>query len=67
MVKIVGFTKKIDGYQTTAGKMQTPLFKDACAKAAVKLQKPQHELYTKRQAVKFFRGFGIVFKTITNE
>jgi hypothetical protein len=66
MIKIVGFTKRIDGYQTTAGKMQTSLFKNACAKAAVKLQKPHYELYTKRQAVKFFRGFGIVFKTINS-
>jgi len=66
MVKIVGFTKRIDGYQTTAGKMQTPLFKDACNKAAVRLQKPWEELYTKRQAVKFFRGIGIVFKTVNS-
>ena len=66
MVKIIGFSKQVDGYQTTAGKMTSALFQNACVKTAEKTQKPFSDLYTKRQATKFFRGMGLVYKTIAN-
>ena len=64
MCKIIGFTKRVDGYQTAAGFMRTELFKTTCMKTAGKgklMHKRYKELYTKRQASKFLKGRGIVF------
>lgn len=63
-IKVVGFTKKVDSYQTAAGIMKTDLFRNSCTKTAKKLGVTLEGLITKRQASKFHRGKGIVFKTI---
>ena len=61
MCKIIGFTRKVDGYRTTAGFMQSELFKTACNKAAISTGLPIEKVYTKRQANKFLKSKGIVF------
>ena len=63
MCKIVGFTNKIDGYKTTAGKKTLPVFIDACDKTALILDKNFNKLCTTRQASKFFKQRGIVYQT----
>jgi len=62
MCKIIGFTKRVDGYRTAAGFMKTELFKTACMKVAGKGNYVDYaQLYTKRQASKFLKSRGIVF------
>jgi len=61
MCKIIGFTKRVDGYRTAAGFMTTPLFKAACKRTAADTETKLKDLYTKRQASKFLKGRGIVF------
>lgn len=61
MAKIVGFTKRVDGYSTKAGAMTSTIFVNACAAAAKKLDINFLDLRTKRQAGKFFKGKGIVY------
>ena len=65
MCKIIGFTNKVDGYQTITGKQSTKVFMNACKTTADKTGAPLESLKTKRQASKFFRGKGVVYQTIT--
>lgn len=68
MAKIVGFTTRVDGYNTKAGAMNSTLFINACTAAAKKLDINFLDLRTKRQAGKFFKGKGIVYtNTIGSE
>ena len=62
MVKIIGFTKRIDGYRTSKGFMNTDLFINSCKRAAKDLNVSFDTLYTKRQSTKFRRGTGIVYQ-----
>jgi len=63
MAKIIGFTKKVDGFQTRAGFMSSTIFTNACKTTAMKLGTEMTELFSKRQAGKFLKGEGIVFNT----
>jgi hypothetical protein len=75
--KVVGFNGKVgksvrkvaDGkviirVKTAAELMSDPLFLEACQKTADKLDTGIANFTTKRQASKFFRCEGIVYKTI---
>ena len=65
MCKIIGFTKRVDGYQTAAGFMNTELFKNACMKVAGQGNFIAYaQLYTRRQASKFLKARGVVFNHI---
>ena len=50
--------------RTAAELLNDPLFVGACAKAAEKLDTGVANFTNKRQASKFFRGEGIVYKTV---
>lgn len=50
--------------RTAAELLNDPLFVGACAKAAEKLDTGVANFTTKRQASKFFRGEGVVYKTV---
>ncbi len=66
MTKIIGFTKKVDGFQTRTGFMSSVLFTNACKTTAKRLGMEINELVSKRQAGKFLKGEGIVFNTAIN-
>lgn len=65
--KVVGFVKKVDGYQTRAGKINNTMFVNACKALAEHTGLPYETYLTKRQAGKFFKGEGIVFNAICNQ
>ena len=75
--KVLGFNgkigksvRKVDNgkvtvrVRTAAELLNDPLFVNACTKAAEKLDTGVANFTTKRQAGKFFRGEGIVYKTV---
>lgn len=64
--KVVGFTKRVDGYRTIAGKMTNEVFVNACKAMAERTGASLDIYLTKRQAGKFFRGQGIVFDNLNN-
>jgi len=63
MVKIIGFTNKVDGFRTSAGFMSSAIFLTSCETTAKKLKVSMDTLLTKRQSSKFKRGKGIVYQT----
>lgn len=62
--KVVGFVKRVDGFQTRAGKLNQVMFVNACKALSEKTDTPVEMYMTKRQAGKFFSGKGIVYQTI---
>lgn len=74
--KVIGFNgvvgksvRKVDNgkvtirVKTAAELMNDPMFLGACEKVAARLNTGVANFTTKRQASKFFRGTGIVYKT----
>lgn len=64
--KVIGFTKRVDGFQTRAGKLNQTMFVNACKAVSEKTGVPYETYLNKRQAGKFFRGQGIVFNSMGN-
>jgi len=62
--KVVGFVKKVDGFQTRAGKLNNTMFVNSCKVLAEQTGLPYETYLTKRQVGKFFKGQGIVFNSI---
>jgi len=61
--RVVGFDKKLSKkFKRMADWINNPLFLNACTQTAEKLGVDVNALRTKRQASKFIRGEGIVFK-----
>lgn len=66
MCKIIGFIKRVDGYQTARGFINSATFKNACLEAATVTGIPPSALCTQRQARKFLKAKGIVFQHINH-
>lgn len=64
--KVVGFVKRVDGFQTRAGKLNNTVFVNACKALAEQTGLPYETYLTKRQSGKFFKGKGIVFNSMNS-